>query len=83
VEPYREYLQGMKKEDFHVTKELQDEYGYPNISQMTTLYNFLCYNNQDLFDANNNYWWAKTPEEVLYVCSEYFRYADYFEKELI
>jgi len=48
---------------------------------MPHLYSFLWNNNSDYFDAANNYWWAKSPEEVLYVCSEYFKYLVFLEEE--
>lgn len=81
VDQYRELLAGQKSEDFHVTNEFTDEYGYPNTSKMPILYTFLWNNNPDLFDANNNYWWAKPAEDVMYICSEYYRYIKWMEKE--
>ena len=74
-------LAGQKSEDFHVTNEFTDEYGYPNTGKLTNLYTFLWNSNPELFDANNNYWWAKPAEDVMYVCSEYYKYVKYMEKE--
>ena len=81
VEQYKELLAGQKSEDFLVSNEFQDEFGYPNTSKIPNLYAFLWNNNPELFDANNNYWWAKPADEVKYVCSEYYKYLKWIEKE--
>lgn len=47
---------------------------------MPVLYTFLWNSNPDLFDPNSG-WWAKPAEEVMYICSEYYRYLKYMEKE--
>ena len=64
-----------------MTNEYTDEYGYPNTTKLPNLYAFLWNNNQDLFDPEKNYWWAKPAEDVMYICSEYYRYIRWMEKE--
>ena len=71
-----------KKEDFLVTNELQDEYGYPNIAIMTQLSEYLWHYHSDYFDENNNYWWTCTPEEALWQCADLWRIFSILEEEL-
>lgn len=62
-----------KKEDFLVTKDNIDEYGYPNVQIMTQLYAYLWNFKPELFNPEQNYWWADTPENVLWYCADYWR----------
>lgn len=68
------------KKTFFVPKDSIDEFGYPIVNNLPDLYNFLWTNCNYLFDPEQNYWWTVSCEEVMTICSDLWRFADFKER---